>query len=604
MRLAWNKGISLSNRNFQLRRTKPLWSICTLSFLICLMVLPSSAQDKKRVAVLNFDYGTVQSSVAGLFGTNVDVGKGVSDLIVQKLVEDGRYSVIERNALDKVLAEQNFSNSDRGDSSSGAKIGRVLGVDAVIMGMITQFGRDDQSTTLGGAATANYTSKFGLGGIQKRKAKAVVGITARMVDTSTAQILAAVTGSGESTRAGTSLLGAGGNDGGQAGGAYDMSSKNFADTILGEAVHKAVDSLGNQLDAQATSLPTHKVQMSGLVADVTGNTLILNVGTKTGLRIGDTLDVSRPVRTIKDPATGKVIKTITNKVGTVTITEVDEASATATYKGEDPAKVGDAVSNGDAKADSATAGKGVPVPVPNQPSVVILQDGRNQPIPLTRAIIVQTKTKPSPLGGLASDETMNGNITAAMSSASQNVAAASMIPGNSNLGSTMMMANPMVGGAMMAGRLFSHRKQMVTEVWTIARPKSETVIRNPQPAFEVYCENLTAIKADEYEPVLLKLEPGSNFRLVGATEVKQDELQASSTEWKLYSSFVEERIAGRVKKSGTGSYQLQPSSPLPEGEYALALRPINKDKKFSAVSLSQNVGDGLVFNSVWSFEVQ
>ena len=603
MWLAWNKGISLTNRNFQLRQTKPLWTTCTLWFVICLMVLPSSAQDKKRVAVLNFDYGTVQSSVAGLFGTNVDVGKGVSDLIVQKLVEDGKYSVIERNALDRVLAEQNLSNSDRADSSTGAKIGRVLGVDAVIMGTITQFGRDDQSTTLGGAATANYTSKFGFGAIQKRKAKAVVGITARMVDTSTAEIVAAVSGLGESTRAGTSLLSAGGNDGGQAGGAYDMSSKNFADTILGEAVHKAVDSLGSQLDAQATSLPTRKVQMSGLVADVSGNTLILNLGSKAGLRMGDTLDVSRTVRTIKDPVTGKVIKTITNKVGTASITEVDEDCATATYSGAGPAKVGDAVSNGDAKEDSAAASNGVPVPVPSQPSAVILHDGRNQPIPPSRATIVQTKAKPSPLGALASDGTMNGSMTAAMSSTSQN-AAASMMPGNSNLGNTMMMANPMVGGAMMAGQLFSHRKQIVTEVWTIAGPKSETVIRNLQPAFEVHYENLSAIKADEYEPVLLKLEPGSNFRLVGATEVKQDELQASSTEWKLYSSFVEERVASQVKKSGSGSYQLEPSSPLPRGEYALALRPINKDKKFSASSLNQNIGDGLMFNSVWSFEVQ
>ena len=67
-----------------------------------------------------------------------------------------------------------------------------------------------------------------------------------------------------------------------------------------------------------------------------------------------------------------------------------------------------------------------------------------------------------------------------MSSTSQN-AAASMMPGNSNLGNTMMMANPMVGGAMMAGHLFSHRKQIVTEVWTIAGPKSETVIMGLRP---------------------------------------------------------------------------------------------------------------------------
>ncbi|MBV8050533.1 MAG: curli production assembly protein CsgG [Acidobacteriaceae bacterium] len=320
-----------------------LFRACLISLLLPLLAASGFAQQKKRVAVLNFDYGTVQSSVVALFGGNVDVGKGVSDLLVQKLVQDGKYSVIERNAIDKILAEQNLSNSDRADSSTAAKIGRVLGVDAVIMGTITQFGRDDKNTTVGGGAMSNYTNKFGLGGVQKRKAKAVVGISARMVDTSTAEILSAITGSGESTRAGTSLLGAGGGDSAQGGGAYDMSSKNFADTILGEAVHQAVDSVGTQLDTQATTLPTHKVQVAGLVADVSGNTLILNVGTKAGVHVGDTLDVSRAVRTVKDPATGKVLKTITSKLGTATITEVDDASATATYSGTGPAKVGDAV---------------------------------------------------------------------------------------------------------------------------------------------------------------------------------------------------------------------------------------------------------------------
>lgn len=333
--------VSAGNRLHLVRDTAIL-GCCILVFLVC-AIAPAAAQEKKRVAVLNFDYGTVQSAVAGIFGTNVDVGKGISDLLVQKLVQDGKYSVIERNALDKVLNEQNFANSDRADSSTAAKIGRVLGVDAVIMGSITQFGRDDKSTTVGGAAMGGVASKFGLGGLQKRNAKAVVNVTARMVDTTTAEILSAITGSGQSTRSGTSLLGAGGSNDASAGGAYDMSSQNFADTILGEATHQAVDSLGQQLDQQAMSLPTRKIEVDGLVADVSGNTLILNVGSKSGVRVGDTLDVSRPIRTVKDPATGKVIKTITSKMGTATVTEVDEASATATFSGAGPAKIGDAV---------------------------------------------------------------------------------------------------------------------------------------------------------------------------------------------------------------------------------------------------------------------
>src|ERR1700685_3354496 len=81
---------------------------------------------KKRVAVFDFDYATVKTNSAALFGTDIDIGKGIADLLVKNLVTDGTYSVIERKALDKILAEQNFSNSDRANPASAAKIARSL----------------------------------------------------------------------------------------------------------------------------------------------------------------------------------------------------------------------------------------------------------------------------------------------------------------------------------------------------------------------------------------------------------------------------------------------------------------------------------------------
>ena len=322
-----------------MRKSSSLKAV-TIVAMLCVLVPAASAQKKKRVAVLDFEYGTVQTTVASVFGTNVDVGKGISDLLVQQLVTDAKYSVIERNAINKILNEQNFANSDRADASTAAKIGKILGVDAVIMGSITQFGRDDENKTYAGGAVV--ARKFGLGGLQKREAKAVVGVTARLVDTTTAEILAAVTGTGESTRKGTSLVGAGGGGGNAAGGGYDMTSKNFSETILGEAVHQAVTQMATQLDSKAESLPARKAEFSGLVADVSGSTIILNIGRNSGVQVGDTVDINRPIRTVKDPTTGKVIKTVTNKMGTATITEVDSDSATANFAGSAPAKVGDA----------------------------------------------------------------------------------------------------------------------------------------------------------------------------------------------------------------------------------------------------------------------
>jgi curli biogenesis system outer membrane secretion channel CsgG len=312
--------------------------------LAAVVTMSAAAQQKKRVAVINFDYATVRSAVQSIYGTNQDVGKGIADLIVEKLVASGKYSVIERKALDKILGEQNLSNSDRADSNSAAKIGRVLGVDAIIMGSITQFGRDDKSTGVGGGALSRVTGTFGIGGVKRTEAKAVVGISARMVNTDTAEIVATAKGVGESTRKGTSLLGAGGGSV-VGGGAADMTSRNFANTILGEAVNAAVEQLCLQLDQQSGRLVARAVVIDGVVADATGGTVVLNVGSRKGLKVGDRLEVRRKIRDVRDPATGKILRSISDKVGEVVITDVDEQSAVGRYTGTTPAKVGDMVSN-------------------------------------------------------------------------------------------------------------------------------------------------------------------------------------------------------------------------------------------------------------------
>lgn len=124
-----------------------------------------------------------------------------------------------------------------------------------------------------------------------------------------------------------------------------MSSSNFGGTLLGEATHQAVDSLADQLGNSANAIPTRKIELSGVVADVSGDTLVLNLGGKSGVKVGDVLEVSRPLRSIKDPTTGKVIKVITQKVGTATVTEVDDQSSTATFKGAAPVRIGDKATN-------------------------------------------------------------------------------------------------------------------------------------------------------------------------------------------------------------------------------------------------------------------
>ena len=309
-----------------------------------LSLLPAAQAQKKRVAVMNFDYAAVTTSVTQLFGTDKDIGKGIADMIVDRLVNSGAYSVIERKELDKIIAEQNFSNSDRADAATAAKIARILGVEAIIIGSVTQFGRDDKKTNVG--AGLSSLGRFGIGGASHSNSTAVVQLTGRMIDTSTAEILASAAGKGDASRSGTGILGSGGNWGGDGGGGIDMRSSNFGATILGEATNKAVDDISRQLVSKAGSLPTVTIEVSGLVADAAPDgTIIINVGSKGGVKKGDTLQIKRKVRDIKDPATGRVLRAVEDPVGAMLVTEVEETSATGKFTGPGAPQVGDTVSS-------------------------------------------------------------------------------------------------------------------------------------------------------------------------------------------------------------------------------------------------------------------
>jgi hypothetical protein len=260
-----------------------------------------------------------------------------------------------------------------------------------------------------------------------------------------------------------------------------------------------------------------------------------------------------------------------------------------------------------AKAARAKAAAAMAAAMPGQPSVMMVEGGQRQALAVSHTQIVPTNSKASSLDGLASDGSLTQNLT---SIAQSLLANGTMKPG-SGMASMAMMANPIIGPAMIATSLLAKHKansnsNNVTDVWAIPGQKSDMFTHNSQPAFEVSFDGIAGITVDDYEPVLIRLlpSPQSNFRLVGATAAKPSEMQSSEANWDLYASFVEQRVPAQATKVASGRYQLQASGGLAPGEYGVVLRPADKAKKFSGSNLAQNVGDGLVFNCVWSFEVQ
>jgi hypothetical protein len=97
------------------------------------------------------------------------------------------------------------------------------------------------------------------------------------------------------------------------------------------------------LIADNTKLEARTINVEGLVAAVDGGQIVLNVGGKAGLKVGDQLNVERVTREIKDPSTGAVIRKMSSTVGVIKLTDVDDVSAVGTAVSGAGFKVGDAV---------------------------------------------------------------------------------------------------------------------------------------------------------------------------------------------------------------------------------------------------------------------
>jgi len=213
------------------------------------VAVPVAAQSTRpTIAILNFDYGTVQKWWSG----TQDIGAGVSDLLVDELVNDGTFRIIERKRLDAIMAEQDLAQSERADPSAKTlvQIGKLLGARYVVTGSVTKFGTEQSQKSVSGGG---WGSGFGIGSVGTSKGKAHVAIAARIIDTTTGEIMASAKGEGTSKRSGLLLAGAGGGAAGGLGQIH-FGSSEFRDTILGEATDVAVKQTAAKLIAAKSRL--------------------------------------------------------------------------------------------------------------------------------------------------------------------------------------------------------------------------------------------------------------------------------------------------------------------------------------------------------------
>jgi curli biogenesis system outer membrane secretion channel CsgG len=301
-----------------------------------------SAQSKRSLAVDDFDWATVQTAVQSIFGTNVDLGKGINSMMVKRIVQAGQFRVVERQKINTVLKEQDFGASNRVKKGTNARIGEVRGADFTLMGDIVVFGRDDRKKSAAGVIATGGVAVAGGG--SKKSDRAVVVLDYRLVDNETSEIVSSGEARGESKRDSKGGFGGLFTGGTLIGGSFSSNASNFENTIIGEAVLDACDKLAQELAKHGSEIASSakEVEVEARVADINGSNMTINAGSQAGIRAGDRLTVFHKGKEIKDPETGEVLDVQVDQIGTIVITTVRERISTGAYTGS-PANVGDVV---------------------------------------------------------------------------------------------------------------------------------------------------------------------------------------------------------------------------------------------------------------------
>jgi curli biogenesis system outer membrane secretion channel CsgG len=150
--------------------------------------LPSYSGPKARIAVADFDV-----KAGG------DIGSGLREMLVTALINSNRFSVLERQALNAVMQEQELSASGAAQSGSGPQRGKIKTADLIITAAVTEF--EPQASGgragIGGGGGVGSGILGGLLGASLNKAHMALDI--RIVDASTSEVLAATRVQGQAT---------------------------------------------------------------------------------------------------------------------------------------------------------------------------------------------------------------------------------------------------------------------------------------------------------------------------------------------------------------------------------------------------------------------
>ena len=238
-------------------------------------------------------------------------GDGLAALLIDALVQDGRFVVVERLRLGSLQAEQNLGST----AETAPKTGQLIGASVIVSGAVTKYEADagGGSISISGLPLGNL---FSPGANVKRKTS-TIEISLRLIDTTTGLVVATYNakGSASFTGAGAGII----NNNG-----LGISADAFRATPIGQAAQDAIVKAVALIAAGMQNVP-----WSSSVVDVNSNKIYVSGGTDRNITTGMVLVAYRKGKVFTDPSTNQVLDVELTRVGSVRVDSVREKVSTA-----------------------------------------------------------------------------------------------------------------------------------------------------------------------------------------------------------------------------------------------------------------------------------
>lgn len=242
--------------------------------------LPAAPTLKRKIAVARFSNSTRYGKSLLSDNESDPLADQAADMLVARLIDTGRFVVFERDNLDAIARENEILKLD---SSAN-----LVGVDALIIGSVTEFGRSTEGQ-----------SGF-LSSTKKQSAKATV--EARLVDPRSGLAIFSASGKGESSVESGEVAGFGSQAG------YDAK---INDAAIAAAISDLTSELVGKLQGRRWTTDVLRAE-SGRV--------FISGGSRQGLKVGDRFAVETRGETIKSGQSGLPITLPGQRIGEVEIT--------------------------------------------------------------------------------------------------------------------------------------------------------------------------------------------------------------------------------------------------------------------------------------------